>query len=122
MDKRRLEGFLYGFLMLLTAVVFFLLGAKYAFLFGTLPEQETSFVLIPGNDSVEQTPSQNSIDLNTATVEELMRVPGIGQTFAERIVAYREEIGRFTSLEQLLEVEGIGKTRYAEWSVYFTVK
>ncbi len=49
------------------------------------------------------------LDLNTATVEELdAQLEGIGPTKAQAIVAYRETNGPFSSVEQLLEVDGIG--------------
>ena len=53
------------------------------------------------------------MNLNTATAEELQALPGIGEVLAQRIVAYREQIGGFQNLEQLLEVNGIGTVKYA---------
>lgn len=53
------------------------------------------------------------MNLNTATAEELQVLPGIGEVLAQRIVAYREQIGGFRNLEQLLEVNGIGTVKYA---------
>lgn len=49
-----------------------------------------------------------AIHLNTATPEELVRLQGIGEVLAGRIVAYREEHGPFASLERLTDVSGIG--------------
>lgn len=54
------------------------------------------------------------MNLNTATAEELQVLPGIGEVLAQRIVAYREQIGGFRNLEQLLEVNGIGTVKYVE--------
>ena len=48
------------------------------------------------------------LDLNTATAEQLMVLPGIGEAKATAIVSYREEVGRFDDVEDLLEVRGIG--------------
>ncbi|WP_161522174.1 ComEA family DNA-binding protein [Bifidobacterium aemilianum] len=48
------------------------------------------------------------IDLNTATVDQLTTIKGVGPVMASRIVQYRQRIGRFTSVDQLLEVDGIG--------------
>ncbi len=50
------------------------------------------------------------VDINSAEVNELMTLPGIGEAIARRIIAYREEHGAFTSLDELENVEGIGKT------------
>jgi len=48
------------------------------------------------------------IDPNTATIAELIRLPGIGEVLAGRIIAYREEHGPFASIDDLLAVSGIG--------------
>jgi len=48
------------------------------------------------------------VDLNTATAEELTALPGIGEKLAAEIVAFRKQEGRFSSLEELELVSGIG--------------
>lgn len=53
------------------------------------------------------------IDLNTATAEQLDTLPGVGEVTAERILEWRARNGRFTSVEQLREVDGIGERRFA---------
>ena len=58
-------------------------------------------------------PLAGSVNINTARREELMRLPGIGETMAERILAYRKEHGPFTSVEDLMNVKGIGKKKFA---------
>ncbi len=49
------------------------------------------------------------ININTASKQELMKLPKIGEVTSERIILYRLENGNFSSLDQLLEVKGIGK-------------
>lgn len=49
------------------------------------------------------------VNVNTATVEELQLLPGIGETRARAIVATREERGSFKSVEELVAVKGIGQ-------------
>lgn len=53
------------------------------------------------------------LDLNSADFEELKQLPGIGETLAAEIMAYRESIGGFSSREQLLDIKGIGQERYS---------
>jgi len=48
------------------------------------------------------------VNINTAGPEELDRLPGVGPATAQKIIEYRNQIGRFTSVEQLEEVRGIG--------------
>lgn len=52
---------------------------------------------------------RESIDLNTATKEELTRLPGIGDAYAERILHYRETRGLFRSIDELERIKGIGR-------------
>ncbi|PPK94156.1 competence protein ComEA [Kineococcus xinjiangensis] len=61
----------------------------------------------PGVPAAAGGPGQ-VLDLNTATVHDLDALPGVGPVLAERIVAWRGEHGRFSQVEQLGEVEGIG--------------
>ncbi len=51
------------------------------------------------------------ININTASVKELCTLKGIGETIAGRIVKYREEHGKFISVEDLLGVNGIGEKK-----------
>jgi competence protein ComEA len=51
------------------------------------------------------------VNLNTATQAELEGLPGIGPVMAGSIISWRDAHGRFTSIEQLSEVDGIGPTR-----------
>jgi len=60
-----------------------------------------------GNDSAPG----GLVDLNSATVEELDKLPGVGPVTAAAIVAWRDANGRFTSVDQLGDVDGIGPAR-----------
>ncbi|NII40086.1 competence protein ComEA [Curtobacterium flaccumfaciens] len=59
-------------------------------------------------------PVPEVVDLNTADATALESLPGIGPALAERILAWRDEHGGFRSVEDLLEVSGIGEGRFAE--------
>lgn len=67
------------------------------------------------------TAKTGKININTATKEELMTISGIGEVYATRIIEYRELIGHFTCLEELLEIKGIGEKRLAKWEPFLTV-
>ena len=53
-----------------------------------------------------------TINLNTATVEQLATLPGIGPKTAERIVEYRTKSGGFKKIEELMNVKGIGEKSF----------
>lgn len=61
------------------------------------------------------------ISINQAGKEEFMALPGIGEVLAERIIDYRQEHGSFSSAEELLNVEGIGKKRLEEILEFITI-
>ena len=66
----------------------------------------------PGAAAPTGAPGDPRLDLNTATATELEELPGVGPVLAARIVAWREENGRFTSTDELREVSGIGPKTY----------
>lgn len=57
-------------------------------------------------------PRTHTININTATVDELRALPHIGEKLAERIVNYRETYGGFQRPEELMMVDGISDTRF----------
>lgn len=55
------------------------------------------------------------VDLNTATLEQLCTLPGIGEKRAGAILAYRQEHGRFASLEEVCAIDGISQKTVQNW-------
>lgn len=54
------------------------------------------------------------LDINKARLEDLMELPGIGETLAQRMVEYRKSHGKFRSVDELRKVRGIGEKRMAQ--------
>jgi competence protein ComEA len=61
------------------------------------------------------------VNLNTATLEELESVPDVGPSMAQRILDWRSEHGRFTSVTQLRQIRGIGDRKFADMRDLVTV-
>ena len=63
----------------------------------------------------------NKININTATVEELVSLPGIGNKIANRIIEYREQNDNFKTIEEIMNVKGIGKKKFKKIKQLITV-
>lgn len=81
------------------------------------------------NAPAENTASQGSsapqspqkVNINTAGLEELCTLPGIGESMAQKIIAYRTENGAFQSIEDIMKVSGIKGSRYEQLKERITV-
>jgi competence protein ComEA len=69
-----------------------------------------------------RSPADGQVDLNTATEEDLEKIPGIGPAMAGRILAYRQQIGQFHSIDDLRQVSGVGDKKIAKWAPYFVIR
>jgi competence protein ComEA len=67
-------------------------------------------------------PTQGKVNINTASVEELQRLPGIGPAMAERISEFRKQGGKFTAPEDLLQISGIGEKKFARMQPFVKVR
>jgi competence protein ComEA len=61
------------------------------------------------------------VNINSATLDELLTLPGIGEDKANRIIRYREENGPFSSIEEITKVSGIGATTFEKLKNLITV-
>ena len=81
----------------------------------------TEPVLSEPDDSSGSSGVTFPININTATAQQLEALPGIGPTYAQRIIDYRNTPGAYTSPSQLLNISGIGEKRLAAIWDYITI-
>ena len=74
------------------------------------------------NQSLSKNPAPTRININTASAEELEKLPGIGRGFAARIVEHREKYGPFRRPEHLIMVRGISDKRFRALRDLITVE
>lgn len=79
--------------------------------------QVESYITIPESQS-----SSNLVNINIANESELSTLPGIGPSKAQAILAFREEQGRFQTIEDLKNVSGIGDKTFEKLKEFITVK
>lgn len=108
-------------LILATAAALVLIGWGALFLIAPVwqfPAVPAAAYVPPDRDQVQKTDTAqgNLLDVNRADAEALTELPGIGPAKAAAIVAYREEHGSFSSLEELEKVSGISRRMIESWS------
>lgn len=79
-------------------------------------ETKAGYVITKNNES-----NDNKISINTATKETLMTIKGIGEKKAESIIEYRNKNGKFNSIEEIINVSGIGKSIFDKIKNYIKV-
>lgn len=83
-----------------------------------LTKEEASQAVTQISDTKD---SDGRININTASADELMTLPGIGSSKAESILSYREEQGGFSSIEELMNITGIKEGVYSKIKDHITV-
>lgn len=111
MERQEKSGGSYLFLALLTLL--FLAGVWYVTATAQQAGSSDYSIVTERAAEGETAPVRVLVDINTAGVEELDTLTGIGPALAQAIIDYRAEHGDFTSAEELLEVKGIGEAKLA---------
>ena len=73
-------------------------------------------------NSKKVVPPEKSININKASIEDLLKLPGIGEKTAENIINFREKITRFKKLEDILNVKGIGTSKFNKIKKYIYIE
>ena len=83
-----------------------------------MQKEENSDYIIGSNNIIEnnnvESKKSGKVNINTATKEELDTLPGVGELTANKIISYREENGKFKSIEEIKEVSGIGDSKFEQ--------
>ena len=77
--------------------------------------------IITSDSTNSDTKTSNLININLASITELMTLPGIGETKANNIISYREENGFFKAIEEIKNVSGIGDATFDQFKALITV-
>lgn len=75
----------------------------------------------PSTATIARQSHREPLDLNQATKQDFDALPGIGARLAERIIAYRQSVGTFHSLDELRQVKGIGSKKFERIRPLITV-
>lgn len=86
--------------------------------------KESDVITNDKSDIVKENDSNKNtiVNINTCTLEELLSINGIGESKAKSIIEYRENVGLFTSKEDIMKVSGIGESLYDKIKDYITTE
>lgn len=71
-----------------------------------------------GSDKI----ASGTVNINSAGKEELMRLPGVGEATAVKIINYRETAGGFNAIEEIMNVSGIGESKFSSMKPFLSVE
>lgn len=117
MKLNRSEKILIGIFFLLASIVIL----YNLFYIPSLPKADVIKKEIVLQDDDENNKKTGAIDINSATIDELIKIPGIGESTAKKIIDYRETNGGFITKSEIMNVSGIGQKKYDSMKDYIFV-
>ncbi len=121
MSKLKFERYTFAAMLLILAAIILISMTQ-------LPSENSvsvSGVIVKKTETTSETDASTTspyiINLNTATIDELDTLPGIGKERAKRIIAYREHLGGYTSIDQIKNISGFGDSLFAKIKDRITV-
>lgn len=92
----------------------------------TVKDKQESYVTnssgVSTKDEKLEDSKNSKININTATQAQLETLPGVGPSTATKIITYRKEKGKFSKIEDIKEVSGVGDAKFEKMKDYITVK
>jgi competence protein ComEA len=86
-----------------------------------LEDEERIYVPVVGEEVPVEDKKDARININKASKEELMTLPGVGESRAESIIKYREQQGAFQSIEEIMQVSGIKEGLFEKIKDFITI-
>ena len=85
--------------------------------------ERTAIMTGGDDDKSEELLPGDTVNINTATLEELCLIPGVGDAIAQRIIDWRAENGSFASIDELVDaIDGIGENNIEDMRMYLTLE
>ena len=86
-----------------------------------LEDEEKLYIPTQEEATLIQTVEDGKVNLNTATKDELQTIPGVGESKASLIIKYREEHGKFQTIEDVMNISGIKEGMFEKMKEYIKV-
>ncbi len=89
-------------------------------------QSDTDSSLVVASDADESSADDDTtivkVNVNIASRQELMTLPGIGEVMSERIMAYRSDVGPFRSIDDLKKIKGISKRKLEQLAPFIAIE
>ncbi|MBQ7203759.1 MAG: helix-hairpin-helix domain-containing protein [Eubacterium sp.] len=120
-DTKDFSRYIAALGIILIGVIVCIFAVKAPMVYDNAKSSEAADTATETSSTTEEISVEYPLNLNTASVEELMTIDGIGESIAASIVSYREDYKKFDSVEEIKNIQGIGDGIYQRVAPYLTV-